>query len=283
MKYSLCTISFRHHLVSFADIVQFAREQTFDGIELWGIHALHLYESERERTEEQLQWMRKQQLSVAMISDYLDVSPSAYMDVTLDKCLKLIEIGKWLGVNKIRTFAGQQPSNGVTTTDRGRYVRHLRMLCELCQEHGFSLLAETHPNTLSDNLSSTLQLLDEVRHDALQINLDFLHMWESGADPIDSYKQLAPWVKHYHLKNISAAEHLHVFQPQNVYAASGNRTGMVPLAEGAVNYEPIIDHIDHTDHFASLEWFGPQPFEVLSREIKWLRALKEAKLEAVYL
>ena len=34
MKYSLCTISFRHQLISFTDIVQFAYENGFEGIEL---------------------------------------------------------------------------------------------------------------------------------------------------------------------------------------------------------------------------------------------------------
>lgn len=54
MKYSLCTISFRHQLISFTDIVQFAYKNGFEGIELWGIHAQNLYTQEREVTEKQI-------------------------------------------------------------------------------------------------------------------------------------------------------------------------------------------------------------------------------------
>ena len=73
-----------------------------------------------------------------------------------------------------------------------------------------------------------------------KINLDFLHIWESGADPIDSFHRLKPWTLHYHFKNISSADYLHVFEPNNVYAAAGSRIGMVPLFEGIVNYDEII-------------------------------------------
>ena len=43
------------------------------------------------------------------------------------------------------------------------------------------VLLETHPNTLTDTLPSTIELLEEVNHPNLKINLDFLHIWESGA------------------------------------------------------------------------------------------------------
>ena len=40
MKVSLCTITFRHHLLSIEDIANWARCNGFQGIELWGAHAL---------------------------------------------------------------------------------------------------------------------------------------------------------------------------------------------------------------------------------------------------
>ena len=52
---------------------------------------------------------------------------------------------------------------------------------------------------------------------------------------------------HYHFKNISSADYLHVFEPNNVYAAAGSRIGMVPLFEGIVNYDEIIQEVRNTD------------------------------------
>ena len=39
MQLSICTISFRHHLVSLENIAEWARCHDFQGIELWGVHA----------------------------------------------------------------------------------------------------------------------------------------------------------------------------------------------------------------------------------------------------
>lgn len=278
MKYSLCTISFRHQLISFTDIVQFAYENGFEGIELWGTHAQNLYMQERETTEREIDYLKDKNLEVTMISDYLDISLSADFQKMMEKCEQLVILANWFNTNKIRTFAGQKGSEDFSEQERKEYVKRIRMICDLFAPHNMYILLETHPNTLTDTLPSTLKLLEEVNHPYLKINLDFLHIWESGADPVDSFHRLKPWIQHYHFKNISSAEYLHVFEPNNVYAAAGSRIGMVPLFEGIVNYDEIIREVRDTDHFASLEWFGHNAKDILKEEMK---ALTNRKLEVV--
>ncbi|MBK5448164.1 sugar phosphate isomerase/epimerase [Bacillus sp. TH22] len=278
MKYSLCTISFRHQLISFTDIVQFAYENGFEGIELWGTHAQNLYMQERETTEREIDYLKDKNLEVTMISDYLDISLLADFQKTMEKCEQLVILANWFNTNKIRTFAGQKGSEDFSEQERKEYVKRIRMICDLFAPHNMYILLETHPNTLTDTLPSTLKLLEEVNHPYLKINLDFLHIWESGADPVDSFHRLKPWIQHYHFKNISSAEYLHVFEPNNVYAAAGSRIGMVPLFEGIVNYDEIIREVRDTDHFASLEWFGHNAKDILKEEMK---ALTNRKLEVV--
>lgn len=278
MKYSLCTISFRHQLISFTDIVQFAYENGFEGIELWGTHAQNLYMQERETTEREIDYLKDKNLEITMISDYLDISLLADFQKTMGKCEQLVTLANWFNTNKIRTFAGQKGSEDFSEQERKEYVKRIRMICDLFAQHNMYILLETHPNTLTDTLPSTLKLLEEVNHPYLKINLDFLHVWESGADPIDSFQRLKPWIQHYHFKNISSAEYLHVFEPNNVYAAAGSRIGMVPLFEGIVNYDEIIREVRDTDHFASLEWFGHNAKDILKEE---MRALTSRKLEVV--
>lgn len=221
MKYSLCTISFRHQLISFTDIVQFAYENGFEGIELWGTHAQNLYVQERETTERELNFLKDKNLEITMISDYLDISLSADFEKTMGKCEQLVMLANWFNTNKIRTFAGQKGSVDFSKQERQEYVKRIHKICDLFAQHDMYVLLETHPNTLTDTLPSTLELLEEVDHPNLKINLDFLHIWESGADPIDSFHRLRPWIQHYHFKNISSADYLHVFEPNNVYAAAG--------------------------------------------------------------
>ncbi|MDF2670573.1 MAG: 3-dehydroshikimate dehydratase, partial [Paenibacillus sp.] len=133
MKISLCTISFRHQLISFSDLVSFAIKERFDGIELWGVHALSLYECERENTPRQLQRLQEHNSCISMISDYLDISSDRDTGAALEKCAQLIEAAKWFGVNRIRTFAGHKASKDVSVKERKQYVSRLRDLCELCK------------------------------------------------------------------------------------------------------------------------------------------------------
>ncbi|HDW3057078.1 TPA: sugar phosphate isomerase/epimerase [Bacillus cereus] len=270
MKYSLCTISFRHQLISFTDIVQFAYENGFEGIELWGTHAQNLYMQERETTERELNFLKDKNLEITMISDYLDISLSADFEKTIEKSEQLVILANWFNTNKIRTFAGQKGSEDFSEQERKEYVKRIHKICDVFAQHNMYVLLETHPNTLTDTLPATIELLEEVNHPNLKINLDFLHIWESGADPIDSFHQLKPWTLHYHFKNISSANYLHVFEPNNVYAAAGSRIGMVPLFEGIVNYDEIIQEVRDTNLFASLEWFGHNSKEILKEEMKVL-------------
>lgn len=71
--------------------------------------------------------------------------------------------------------------------ERKEYVKRIHKICDVFAQHNMYVLLETHPNTLTDTLPATIELLEEVNHPNLKINLDFLHIWESGADPIDSF------------------------------------------------------------------------------------------------
>lgn len=131
MKYSLCTISFRHQLISFTDIVQFAYENDFEGIELWGTHAQNLYMQERETTEREIDYLKHKNLEVTMISDYLDISLLADFQKTMGKCEQLVTLANWFNTNKIRTFAGQKGSEDFSEQERKEYVKRIRMICDL--------------------------------------------------------------------------------------------------------------------------------------------------------
>ncbi|MCG7407362.1 sugar phosphate isomerase/epimerase [Paenibacillus sp. ACRRX] len=271
MKLSVCTISFRHHLVGLSDIARFAHSQEANGIELWGVHALNEMEQGKEHVSEIIAYMRLHHLAIPLISDYLDINGPMLKASTVTRCFRLLEAAHLFGVPYIRTFAGQLPSASVEREERRRMVSQLRLLADECGRYGKGLLVETHPNTLADSLSSTIELMEEVNHEGIGVNLDFLHIWEAGTDPVVADRALKQWTRHYHLKNIHSRSQLRIFDPHNVYASSGNREGMVALRNGEIRYDYILKEIQHADHFASLEWFGDSPYKVLSEDLAWTR------------
>lgn len=263
MKLSVCTITFRHQLVSMDEIANWALQNQFDGIELWGIHAINLYEQMAEFY--QADWIESMGLKVSMLSHYLPLFDDA--KVLQSQMLKLCKLANHWRCNKIRIFAGDRSSITLTESERAQLTARLRWLSEMVEQHGLMLVAETHPGTLADSAESTIRLLDEIDHPAFKLNFDVIHVWEFGADPMQFVRQVSDHIVHFHFKNVSQRDKLSVFAPANVYAAAGSRDGMTPLFEGDYPFAEFIQKIrrGYADE-ASLEWFGADVYNVLKAD-----------------
>ena len=275
MNLSICTISFRHQLISIEQLLGWAQSNHFQAIELWGIHANNL----ADQGPYDKDWLKGFGLYTSMISDYLPLQgpePQLYYKVQ-----RLSRLCKLWGTGKLRTFAGDQASDQTSAAQRRTMVLRLRSICEWVAQHGISLIVEIHPNTLADTVESTLQLIDEVAHASLRINFDVLHVWESGANTLEALDKLAPYIQHFHLKNIASKDMLDVFSPANVYAAAGSREGMVPLFEGAVDFREFLEYVMDrhastlADMDASLEWFGHHAQKTLRHDRYLIQQLQQ--------
>lgn len=277
MNLCVCTISFRHQLISLEQIAAWAAELGFQGIELWGVHAENLAASPgRDAT-----WLHNQGLTVPMLSDYLPLEGDG--DATRKKAARLCQLAQLWGANKLRTFAGNRGSLSVAEDERKCWVGKLRDLCRVAEAHGVSLVVETHPGTLADSQASIMRLADEIDHPALRFNFDVLHVWEGGSDPLEVWQILEPLVAHVHLKNVSSRQMLSVFSPPNVYAPSGSREGIVPLFEGEFDYHRFLRFVGSRSAWqtldASLEWFGANVLATLERDSLDLRSFESHQNE----
>ena len=270
MNISLCTITFRHHLLSLEQIADWASRNGFQGVEIWGAHAQNIpfasgYDG---------RWLAAFGLGVPMISDYL---PLENPDALAPKTAAVLHQARRWGSDNIRTFAGKTGSAAICAEDRAQITGALRAACAQIADQGCYLLIETHPGTLADTLASTIQLVEEVDHPALAINFDALHIWEGGDDPVEAHNVLRPKIRNYHFKNIADRAELPVFAPDNIYNAAGSREGIVPLFEGEMPYDGLLaDLKDTSDVPISLEWFGGDVFNTLKRDCAALRRMMSA-------
>ncbi|HEV2545123.1 MAG TPA: sugar phosphate isomerase/epimerase family protein [Methylobacterium sp.] len=263
MRVALCTISFRHHLVSIGELARFARGHGFDGIELWGVHARNLGPGDH------AEWLAAYGLRVPMLSDYLplDAPPKTLTERTAELARLA---GSW-GAPRLRTFAGTKSSADASAEERAQVAARLRMAATQLADHGLRLVVETHPGTLADTTTSLLDLLASVDHPNLRVNFDTLHVWEGGDDPLAAHARLSPYIDYYHLKNVRSRADLPVFEPANVYAAAGRREGMTALFEGALDYGALLKTLPPQAE-ASLEWFGDASFAVLPTDLFRVRS-----------
>ncbi|MEF2966119.1 sugar phosphate isomerase/epimerase family protein [Paenibacillus sp. M1] len=278
MKFYICSISFRHTLTSFQDLISFAGERGFAGIELWGAHAETISEGDPAVTERYVAEMRDKGLNVSMISHYIPLmAPEEDMPDVMARWRRLIALAELFGSDKIRIFAGSRPSVSATPRDLELCAARLRMLAEIAYESGIYTVIEFHPDTYFDTLPSAHGLLQAADHPGIRVNVDFLHVWESGDDPLHALNVLKPWVGYFHLKNVSDRAYLDVFKPENVYSPSGDRRGLTALSEGVVDYARILRHLLQGDEAypASLEWFGDRPAQRLESEMKWIKQITE--------
>ena len=267
MNVHICTISFRHSLQSIGDIAEWAVKHDFQGVELWGVHAAQLHGEKNDGKEA----LDKLGLCVPMVSGYIPLDQEWISAQQV--CMQLSHSADRWESKKVRTFAGTKSSQMTEKNERRHVTEQLRKVCRFFEQNGQKVLIETHPGTLADSLPSTLQLLEEVNHPNLWVNFDVLHVWESGADPVKAYEQLAGRTAHFHLKNIASEKDLSVFQPDNVYSPSGSRKGMTPLFDGAVDYKTFLRHVPHTAD-VSLEWFGPDVKNVLESDRRKVAAFQ---------
>ncbi len=268
MKIALCTISYRHHLRSFDDLLSYALAEQFDALDVWGVHAKHLQDDEILR-------LREHPIEVSMLSHYL--SFDAPLSVLLEQTKALSRLGQRIGTRRIRIFAGNKSSQQLTEPERVRLVYQLQGVCKVLDQSKQLLLIEIHPNTAADTIESTERLVREVNHPACRLNFDVLHVVESGADPVTAYRRLEPVIEHLHLKSIARTDQFEVFNPANVYAAGGTRDGMVPLFDGIIDYERFFEELKQalTLKTASLEWFGDSPDEQLKTDCRKVRDVLE--------
>ncbi|VWX37722.1 sugar phosphate isomerase/epimerase family protein [Exiguobacterium oxidotolerans] len=275
MKIALCTISYRHHLRSFDDLLSYALAEQFDALDVWGVHAKHLQDDEILR-------LRDHPIEVSMLSHYL--SFDAPLSVLLEQTKALSRLGQRIGTRRIRIFAGNKSSQQLTEPERVRLVYQLQGVCKVLDQSKQLLLIEIHPNTAADTIESTERLVREVNHPACRLNFDVLHVVESGADPVTAYRRLEPVIEHLHLKSIARTDQFEVFNPANVYAAGGTRDGMVPLFDGIIDYERFFEELKQalTLKTASLEWFGDSPDEQLKTDCRKVRdVLEKSQLQFI--
>ncbi|MFC4102468.1 sugar phosphate isomerase/epimerase family protein [Paenibacillus xanthanilyticus] len=285
MHICLCSISFRHELVSFGELVDFAERTGFQGIELWGVHGKSLLRDRRRELPGMLEAMEARGLGISMISDYVDLlAPEDRTPQLLCGWADLLDLAQAFRTRKLRIFAGDRPSATAAEREWALCVNRLGQLAGQAAEAGVQLVVETHPRTYADTLDATLRLLRDTGRSEIGINLDFLHLWESGTPPLEAYRELRRWIVNYHVKNVAAPEQAGLFEPGNVFSPSGKRDGMAALAQGAIDYAAVFDQLnqDLTPHPIAIEWFGEHPFARLEKERQWLALWSRPERQAAH-
>lgn len=277
MRFSFCTVAFRHDHLTLPEMIEQVAAAGYDGVEIWGNHLPHQLKdlSDVERAREALD---RTGVECPMVAPYFDLTSSqAKWDQSIEEAKLQITFAEKLGNKLIRAFTGSRGSADVSIEEWEHAAKGIRLISEHAAARGISVALETHPRTLVDNMSATLSFLEKVDRENVKLNLDIYHFWEVHKDPVAVLNAMYSYVSHVHAKNA----HLSIVERETTphpflhdKQARQEFPGIVSLKDGDMEYMGFLERLAEFNYqgYVSVEWFGDDPKNALTSELEYLRS-----------
>lgn len=151
---SLVSVTFRK--LSATEIIQLAKKVGLRGIE-WGAD-IHVPAGDLAKAREVAAQMQDANLQIAGYASYYRAGCS---EAKGDSFARVLETAATLGATGIRVWAGDKGSAQTMPAERVAWTQDLARITALAAGQKIQVALEFHENTLTDTLSSALQLLQE--------------------------------------------------------------------------------------------------------------------------
>ena len=161
-----------------------------------------------------------------------------------------------LGAPRIRVWAGRTGSAETPAAERSRIAARIREVAQAAGAHGIDLGLEFHGGTLTDEIGSTLRLLEEIGHDRV-LSYWQPHQGMPEGDALQTLRQVLP-----------RTSTIHVF-------SWWPRHERLPLTDRAALWREVFTVLaaEGSDRDALLEFVPGDDPSVLAREALSLREL----------
>lgn len=152
----LCSVTYRSLPVD--RVVELARAAGLDCIE-WAGDA-HVPPGDEDAARSARELTENAGLAVASYGSYLRFTGTD--DEVAAESAGVLAAARALGVPRIRVWAGRSGSAEVSPEERQRTVSRIQALADRAADDGIEIGLEFHGRTLTDEIGSTLRLLDEI-------------------------------------------------------------------------------------------------------------------------
>lgn len=197
-KTGLCSITFRD--LSCEEIIEIVSQAKLDAIE-WGSD-VHVLPNDFERAKEISHLMDDAGLITSSYGTYYRVGIEN--EYAFEDILKTAEI---LKARDIRVWAGRKGSEDADLQYRKEVIKDAQRIADLASEKGIRISFEYHARTLTDTVSSALDLLERVNRDNVKI------YWQPAVDVavpqrIKNIEALGEYITNIHVFSWKGIERL---------------------------------------------------------------------------
>jgi 3-dehydroshikimate dehydratase len=253
----ICSVTFRGRSVD--EVVDLTREAGLECIE-WAGDA-HVPPGDEDAAREARERTRAAGLAVASYGSYLAFTGSD--EEVHAEGEAVLASARALGAPRIRVWATRTASADVSDEERALTVRRIREFADRAATHGIDVGLEFHGRTLTDEIGSTLRLLDEVARETV-LSYWQPHQGMPAEEALQTLREVLP-----------RTSTIHVFSwwPRNE---------RLPLAERSELWEQAFALLaaEGSDRDALLEFVPGDDPSALRREADTLRTLITAGEEA---
>jgi 3-dehydroshikimate dehydratase len=183
----LVSVTFRH--LSPAEIVEIVGRTGFSLVE-WG-GDVHVPLGDVAAADNVATLSRRAGLTVATYGSYVDFAGETRVD-------DAINTARALGAARLRVWAGRTGSADVSHGVRRTLRDALGNAADRAANHGMNVVLEYHNRTLTDTLSSTLDLLRDVQHPALRTSWQPSPRKDAATNEAE-LRALLPWLAGLHV------------------------------------------------------------------------------------
>mgnify|MGYP000706938552 CR=1 FL=1 len=179
-----------------------------------------------------------------------------------------IQMAKAIGCPAIATTDGAEIPAGMTLDQvYDCAVYHISQALEFAETHEVMINVEPH-GPLTNNPEYMVKLMKHFDSEWVGVNFDTANTFIAGNDPVEFTKQLYPWIRHFHVKDVAPELAASIGKDTGI-AASG-----VFVGEGinAENIRKIVEFLKEKnwEGYMSLESRGEAN---TLRSLEWFRSI----------
>jgi len=198
----------------------------------------------------------------------LDVHYALHRWQSIPYMINGIKMAAVIGCPYVATTDGAEVPKGMTLEEVfTRAVYHLREALVAARTHNIGINIEPH-GPLTTNLGLMVRLMKEINDPLLGVNFDTGNTFVSGNDPVAMVKELLPWIKHFHVKDVAPELRANIGKDTGIAASE------VYVGQGinADNIRKIVDILKAN------RWSGVMSLETKgeansAKSLEWLRGV----------